>query len=240
MSGADLERLLDLYGVTDQSLRGYAVDLCRRCRIGGWGPEMGPTASLAYSDFVAYESEAAEMYTCQVTLFPGLLQTRGYAAAVFQQHRPDDVNHLEQLEIREKRREVFDRPTPLILWTVVSESVFRHVIGGASVMVGQLEHLLDMSKDYPDAINIHVLPEDAPSHAALFGPFVIFSFPQRWEPDLVCLEEFVTSRFLQEPAEVRDYSILFRRLMNKDSLTDRESMKLIERYLKNYRKGWEK
>lgn len=172
------------------------------------------------------------------SLIPGLLQTREYGAAILDQQFPNmpEDQRLERLEIRDKRREVFDHPRPLVFWGVISESVFRHVIGGPEVMAGQLEQLLSLAKGYPGTINIHVLPEESPSHGALFGPFVILSFPQRWEPDVVYLEGLFSTRFLEKTEQVQEYSRLFRHLMMADSLRGAESLKPIERHLDDYRK----
>ncbi|GAV44970.1 helix-turn-helix domain-containing protein [Streptomyces acidiscabies] len=238
ISESDLQLLLDRYDVKDRSLRGYVVDLRRRGNVRGWETDIRSVVSPLYPDFIGYESDAAEMYNTQTMLIPGLLQTREYSAAIFDQRFPGmaEEQRRERLEIRDKRREVFDRPRPLVFWGVISESVFRHVIGGPDVMAGQLEQLLSLAKDYPGTINIHVLPEESPSHGALFGPFVILSFPQRWEPDVVYLEGFFSTRFLEETEQVQEYSRLFRHLMMADSLRGPESLKLIERHLNDYRK----
>ncbi|WP_329223854.1 helix-turn-helix domain-containing protein [Streptomyces sp. NBC_01485] len=238
ISESDLELLLDRYDVKDRSLRGYVVDLRRRGNIRGWETRVRSEVSAPYADFIGYESDAAEMYNAQTTLIPGLLQTRDYAAAVIGQQTPDmsEGERHERLDIRDKRREVFDRPHSLVFWGVISESVFRHVIGGPEVMARQLEYLLSQAKDYPSTINIHVLPEESESHGALFGPFVVLSFPQRWEPDIVYLEGFTSTKFLEDTEQVQEYSRLFRRLMMTDSLRGPESLTLIERYLDDYRK----
>ncbi|MFJ2603470.1 helix-turn-helix domain-containing protein [Streptomyces sp. NPDC087425] len=233
---ADLELLLNRYEVKDKSLRGYVVDLRRRGNVRGWETRVRSNVSAVYADYIGYESDAAEAYSAQTTLIPGLLQTHDYAAAVFDQQRPDATDRREQLDIRDKRREVFDRPCPLVFWSVISESVLRHAMGGPEVMASQLEHLLDLARDYPRTINIHVLPEESASHGALFGPFVILSFPQRWEPDIVHLDNFTSSRFLEDEEQVQDYSRLFRRLMMTDSLRGPESLELIERHLNDYRR----
>ncbi|SEQ30349.1 Helix-turn-helix domain-containing protein [Streptomyces sp. yr375] len=236
ISEGDLQLLLDRYDIQDRSLRGYVVDLRRRGNVRGWETRVRSDMSAVYADYIGYESDAAEMYSAQTTLIPGLLQTHDYAAAIFDQQRPGVTDRQQQLEIRDKRREVFDRPRPLVFWGVISESVFRHVIGGPRAMADQLEHLLALSRDYPRTINIHVLPEASESHGALFGPFVILSFPQRWEPDIVYLDGFTSTRFLEESDQVQEYSSLFMRLMMTDSLRGPESLKLIERHLDQYRK----
>ncbi|MDX3385695.1 Scr1 family TA system antitoxin-like transcriptional regulator [Streptomyces niveiscabiei] len=75
------------------------------------------------------------------------------------------------------------------------------------------------------------------NRTAPLRPFVILSFPQRWESDIVYLEGFTGSRFLEDPGQFQVYSRLFRCLMMKDSLRSPGSRKLIERYLATYRKG---
>ncbi len=239
ISDADLRALLDHYRVDDRGLRAYVVDLRRRGNVRGWETDIRSVVSAVYADYIGYESDASDTYNAQTTLIPGLLQTHDYAASVLDQHLPgiaEDERH-ERLAIRGKRREAFDRPNPLVFWGVISESVFRHIVGGPAVMAAQLEHLLTLAKEYPGTVNIHVLPEASESHATLFGPFVIFAFPEKWEPDIVYLEGLTSNRFLEEADEVRAYSRLFNRLMMSDSLRRAESLVLIESHLKNYRKG---
>ncbi len=239
ISEPDLGLLLDRYGIEDQDLRSYMLDLRRRGNVRGWETDIRSVVSPMYADYIGYESDASEAYNAEVNLIPGLLQTYAYAAAILDLHLPgipEDERH-ERLAIRSKRQQVFDRPNPLILWGVISESVFRRVIGGPDVMVEQLEHLLSLAKECPGTVNIHVLPEASESHGLLYGPFVVLSFPERWEPDIVYLEGLTGNRFLEETGEVQAYSRLFNRLMMSDSLRGAESMKLIERHLNNHRKG---
>ncbi|MBA2807079.1 helix-turn-helix domain-containing protein [Streptomyces sp. KM273126] len=239
INDADLRALLDLYKVKDRGLRAYVVDLRRRGNVRGWETDIRSVVSATYADYIGYESDASDTYNAQTTLIPGLLQTYDYAAAVFSQHAPEMSEEVknERLAIRDRRQQAFNRPNPLVFWGIISESVFRHAIGGPDVMAAQLEHLLTLTKEYPGTINIHVLPESSESHAALFGPFVILSFPEQWEPDIVYLEGLTGTRFLEEPGEVRAYSRLFNRLMMSESLRGADSLKLIESHLKNYRKG---
>ncbi|WP_407705759.1 Scr1 family TA system antitoxin-like transcriptional regulator [Streptomyces niveiscabiei] len=163
---ADLRLLLDRYRVEDQSLRGYIADLRRRGNVRGWDTDARSFVSASHADHIGYESDAAEEYNMETSLIPGLLQTHGYTRAVFDQHVPDltEAQRQERLDIRDKRRQVFDRASPLDLWSVISESVLRHAMGGPLVMANQLEYLLDMSRDYAQSITIHVLPERSESH----------------------------------------------------------------------------
>ncbi|MEU4150825.1 helix-turn-helix transcriptional regulator [Streptomyces sp. NPDC026659] len=238
ISEADLERLLTLYGVTDQGLKAYILHLKHRGNERGWETQVR-AVSAAYADLIGYEGDAESAYNVQLTAIPGLLHTPDYASAVMDQHTPDisEEGREERLAIRARRQEVFKRPNPLMFWGVISESVFEHVLGSPQVMADQLDHLLDLCEEYPHNITIQVLPKKAASHAALFGPFVILSFPERWEPDIVYVEGYTSTRFLEAAGEVKEYSNLFRRLMVTDSLRESESIELIRKYADDYRKG---
>ncbi|OLZ71466.1 transcriptional regulator [Streptomyces sp. IMTB 2501] len=239
ISDPDLRALLDHYRVQDRKLRAYVVDLRRRGNVRGWESDVRLVVSPTYADYISYESDASDKCDVQTTLIPGLLQTYDYAAAVLDQHFPgmDEEERAERLSIRVKRQSVFDRPNPLIFRGIISESALRHAIGGREVMAAQLEHLLILAKEYVGTVNIYVLSEVSECHAALFGPFVILAFPERWVPDIVYLEGLTGNRFLEDAREVQAYRRLFDRLMVSASLQRAESMKLIEWHLDNYRNG---
>ncbi|MFD7894059.1 helix-turn-helix domain-containing protein [Streptomyces sp. NPDC059743] len=239
ISERDLIRLMDRYGVEEAALRAYVLDLRARGAVRGWESDIRSVVSAVYADYIGYEGDALEAYNAETVLIPGLLQTHDYAAAILDQHMPDigEEERRERLSIRAKRQEAFERPNPLVFWGVISESAFRHIIGGPDVMTAQLEHLLALSKQYPHIVNIHVLPEGSPSHAGLFSSFVVLSFQKRWEPDIVYLDGLTGNRFLEEEWEVIAYSRLFRRLMMTDSLRGPESIELIQHHLDEIRKG---
>jgi hypothetical protein len=233
----DLVRLLDHYGVTNGELRDYITHLKRKGNQQGWESVVRRTVSAVYADFIGYESDAVEAHSLQPVLIPGLLQTHDYAAAVLDQHMPDLTaeDRQERLEVRARRQEVFTRPEPLVFWGVISESALRHVIGSPAVMAAQLEHLLTMCEQHSH-IHLQVLPESAAIHAALFGPFVILSFRERWEPAICYVEGFTSNKFVEDATQVRDYEQLFKRLMMA-SLRGSESIELIRKYRNTYSKG---
>ncbi|MGP4083146.1 helix-turn-helix domain-containing protein [Streptomyces sp. KR55] len=238
VSDADLERMLALYGVTDRGLKAYIKDLKSRGTERGWETEVRDVASSAYADLIGHEEDAQDAYATNLTLVSGLLQTARYRAAVIDEHMPDIApeEREQRLVVHGKRQEVFKRPNPLVFWGVISESAFRHVIGSPEIMAEQLDHILGLREAYPHVINIQVLPEAAACHAALFGPSVILSFPERYSPDIVYLEGFTTNRFLEEPGEVQAYTRLYNRLMT-ESLPGAKSIELIKKYRDTYSKG---
>lgn len=235
----DLTRLLDLYQLDNEDQQAYIWQLKRGGNQPGWESKVRRTVPSGYADYIGYEDYAVETYNVETVLIPGLLQTREYAAAILDHHLPDLAKDEREarLTIRERRQAVFSRPTPLIFWGVVSESAFRHVIGSREIMAAQLEHLVTTGEKHPHTIHLLVLPEAAASHAALFGgSFVVLSFPERWEPDIVYVEGLTSTRFIEDSAEVREYGQLFRRLM-ADALRGAESAALIRKYRDSYNKG---
>ncbi|MGW0711919.1 helix-turn-helix domain-containing protein [Streptomyces sp. NPDC002643] len=239
VSERDLTTLFALYGVEDETMRDYILDLRARGNVRGWDSDIRSVVSAVYADYIGYESDAVEVFNAETSLIPGLLQTHAYAAAVMDLHLPDtgEKERRDRLAIRDKRREVFERPNPLIFWGVVSESAFRHVMGGPDVMIEQLEHLLELPKRYPNVVNLYVMPEQSPWHAVVFGSFVILSFRKRWEPDIVYTDGLTSNRFLEKEDEVSAYSRLFRRLLGDGTYTGPKSLEVIEKHLNEYRRG---
>ncbi|WP_329274796.1 helix-turn-helix domain-containing protein [Streptomyces sp. NBC_01451] len=242
ISEVDLERLFTLYGVKDKgpdgTVRLKIIELKRKGNERGWETQVRDVVNVEYADYIAYEGDAESMYSAQPMLVPGLLQTHDYASAVLGEHLTDipTEEREERLAIRARRQEVFERPNPPMFWGVISESVLRHVIGSPEIMADQLDRLLERCANNPHNTNIQVLREESSTHASLFGPFVILSFPERWEPDIVYVEGYTENRFLEDAKRVKWHSDLFRRLM-KEALTGPESVQMIGRYADRYRKG---
>ncbi|MEV6979037.1 helix-turn-helix transcriptional regulator [Kitasatospora sp. NPDC093806] len=224
----DLRLLLDLYEVRDPDTRNRLEALAREGRLRGWWDRYADTLSPSYADFIALEADASDAYSIETVLVPGLLQTEDYTRAVVRTQIEDATP--EQVEIltkvRQERRELLFREKPLRMWTVLSESVLKHAIGGASAMRHQLEYLVTAA-EYPN-INLQILPESSEIHAALFGPVAILSFPDEAESDVAYADSLLSTIYIEEPGEVFKYAQLFRRAL-AESLPRTESIKLIQR-----------
>lgn len=233
----DLRLLLDLYAVTDQATRAQLEVLAREGRTRGWWDRYSDTLSPLYADYIALEADAADMYSIQTLVVPGILQTKDYTRAVVRAQIEDATS--EQVEtltkVRQERRAVLSRPTPLRVWAVLSESVLRHQIGGVDVMQEQLRFLLEAAEQ--PSINIQVLPEASDVHAALFGPVTILSFPDSTETDVVYVDSLLSTLYIEEPEEVWKYAALFRRAL-AESLPRTESAALIERIANGKVERW--
>ena len=64
-------------------------------------------------------------------------------------------------------------------------------------------------------VEIRVLPFGAGAHAAMDGPFVLLEFPEPEDPDVVYLEQAGSGLVLEDPEELRRYTLMFGNLMAK-------------------------
>ncbi|MFD3544515.1 helix-turn-helix domain-containing protein [Streptomyces sp. NPDC058655] len=163
-----------------------------------------------YRDFISLEAGARSARTVELSVVPGLLQTRDYARAVTRAALgglPEPkVDAL--VEVRLARQAVLRAEPPLELSAVLDEAVLRRQIGGAGVMAEQLRHLAAVS--LLPQVSLQVLPFSVGGHLGLTGPFVIFSFPNIADLDVVVLDHLTSSLYLERKEDLEAYSAAFR------------------------------
>jgi transcriptional regulator with XRE-family HTH domain len=139
-----------------------------------------------FVEWVQAESRAITLHTWEPLLIPGLVQTPGYARALFRAWRSARTEaELDQLvSARIERQLIFERPSPPSLWAVIDEGVLTRRVGSPQTMRDQLAHLVDVSDRL--RITIQVVPAGAGAHAGLLGAFAIAGFGDA--PGLVYLE----------------------------------------------------
>ncbi|MFG3257642.1 helix-turn-helix domain-containing protein [Streptomyces sp. NPDC048172] len=176
----------------------------------GWWHAYRDLLPPAYRDFISLESEAVRERTLETTVVPGLLQTEAYAREVTRAALSPDApqSRIESLvEVRAARQAVLHRGPPLRLDAVLDEAVLRREIGGRGVMREQLRFLAHAAR-LPH-VRLQVLPFDSGVHIGITGPFVIFSFSNIADLDVVVLDHLTSSLYLEEHSELRAYSAAF-------------------------------
>jgi Domain of unknown function (DUF5753) len=93
---------------------------------------------------------------------------------------------------------------------VVDEAALRRPIGGPEVMRGQLERLIELSKE-PN-ITVQVMPFRFGGHAAESGPFTLMRFPDFDLPDVVYAEQLTSALYLDKREDVERYTEVLERL----------------------------
>ena len=221
----DLMGMLTLYEVplSDERAK-QMLEIARQIREPGWWQRLG-RLSQKYLTYIAFESEATELYNFQPTLVPGLLQTEAYARAVVAVGRETESEAIEQsVDARMRRQAVVTRADqPLKLVTVLSEAVLMCKVGGEDVLREQLIHLAEVSKR-PN-ITLQVLTFDAGAHLADSGGFAILSFGHG-DPDLGYVESAAGELYLEKQEEIGRLRSVFDHLRTL-TLSPAESTKLI-------------
>ncbi|MFJ4829356.1 helix-turn-helix domain-containing protein [Streptomyces sp. NPDC088747] len=121
-------------------------------------------------DFMEREREAISFWSYEVTLIPGLLQTKGYARTLIENRIPalDDETVEERIVARVERQAILtERKPPVSLSFVLYEAVLR----GPQTDVEQLRRLLEAS--LLRNVALQVLPFEQAVPAALMGPMVL-------------------------------------------------------------------
>ncbi|HEX5407337.1 MAG TPA: helix-turn-helix transcriptional regulator [Pseudonocardiaceae bacterium] len=205
VSPKDARELLRLYGVPGDQVEAL-VQLAKEARKRGWW--------YAYNEvftgsFVGLESEAASLRTFQALLVPGQLQTEDYMRNVIRAARPDappsDVE--KRVQARLARQQLLTGADPPQYWAVIDEAVLCRTVGSEKVMQTQLKRLVNRAM-LPH-VTVQVVPFSAGAHAGMEGAFLILSFPEQTDPDVVYVDNTTSGIYLEEPAEILRYTLMF-------------------------------
>ena len=177
-------------------------------------------------DYMTYEAAAISLWSYEVSLIPGLLQTRAYAAALIGRHSPplDEETVEERVQARMDRQEILTRRPPVALNFIAYEAALRAPIGGHAVHEDQLNHLLDVGRR--GNVAIQVLPFDRAIPAALGGPIVLLDCGGNERPAFV--EGQSWSELIADPVKV---NALTQRhgMIRMEALGAEDSARFIER-----------
>lgn len=156
-------------------------------------------------------------------MVPGLLQIEGYARGVMDKSEPAETLDA-RVAGRMERQEIFDRVNPLEAMFVLDESVLRRPVGGAQVMVDQIDHLIGLARR-PN-VQILVMPFERVTPAELAGGFILLSFAK--EADLVYVESSAISAMTDNRDETFKTGIKFNLVMG-EALSQAESIEFMSR-----------
>ncbi len=201
----DVRDLLELYGVEEDRRQAF-VQLAREARQKGWWHAY---TEVFTGSFVGLETDASSLHTHQALLVPGLLQTEDYTRAVIRAIRPD----VEEAEVDKRvkgrlaRQRLLTEPHPPEYWAVLDEAVLHRVTGGPEVMHAQLTRLVQAAA-LPN-VTLQVVPFGAGAHAGMEAPFLILGFPEQADPDVVYVENTTSGVYLEQPSDVRRYTLMF-------------------------------
>ncbi|WP_439333160.1 helix-turn-helix domain-containing protein [Streptomyces zhaozhouensis] len=200
-----VEKLLRIYGVTEQEEVDAFLALVREANRPGWWHGYRDVLPEWFSAFVSLEAEADLIRAYEPHYVPGLLQTEAYAATVLRSGLPHaPVAEIERLvAVRTARQEILRRQRPPLLWIVLDETVLRRPVGPPGLMRGQLGRLIEAVAS--SQVRLQIMPFAAGHHPAMYGPFHLFRFPVPELPDVACAENLVGAAYYDQPADVSTF-----------------------------------
>ncbi|MEU5146754.1 helix-turn-helix transcriptional regulator [Streptomyces yangpuensis] len=185
-----------------------------------------PGLAAWFRRWARLERVAVSLCTYECRLVPGLLQSEGYARAVFDNSIPllTDEQVEAQLTARLDRQKMLRQRPTVPFSFIVEEAVFRRRLGGAEVQRGMLDLVLELSA--PRNVTLQVVPLGAEFHACLDGPVRLLETPEGRR--LGYSEGQQNGRLIASAQEV---SLLHQRYdtLRSQALNPKESRGLLER-----------
>ncbi|MFB8209308.1 Scr1 family TA system antitoxin-like transcriptional regulator [Streptomyces sp. NPDC056010] len=179
-----------------------------------------------FRDYARMEAEAVALHDYSNQAVPGLLQTEGYARALFARRRPllDEETIEKRVTDRMARQHIFEQwPLPTFSF-VLEEVVLQRPIGGPAVHTDQLKKLLHVGR--MRNVELQVLPTATEEHPNLDGAFTLLT--PKGRNQVAYTEVQGHAHLITDPDEVRVVSERHG-IMRAQALTPRESLTLIEK-----------
>ncbi|MBL6276921.1 helix-turn-helix domain-containing protein [Micromonospora fiedleri] len=165
---------LDICGVDDGRRRADLTTMAKDVWQKGWWDGFAADVVGSLIDWIWLESRATEIYSFDVAVLPGLLQTRAYAEAIIRavdiDATEEQINRYVEIRLARQRRLYGDESVKLS--AIIDEGALRRTVGGPTVMRAQLEHLSTMA--VRSHIELLVLPSAAGEHPSPEGSFNLF------------------------------------------------------------------
>jgi transcriptional regulator with XRE-family HTH domain len=208
----DVTKLLDFYGITDETQRADILAVARAARQRDWWDKYTDVVPRWFEALIGLEGSAVSWEGFHAQLVPGLLQTPDYARAITRAASSglDDYEVDRRVTVRMERQRRLSEHDPLTLWVVLDEAVLRRQVGGSEVMHGQLRHLV-ASAARPN-VTIQILPFTVGAHAAFGSSFVILGFPEPGGGEVVHVEQLTSAVYLEREPDLRRYKVTLNRL----------------------------
>jgi transcriptional regulator with XRE-family HTH domain len=233
--GVDVRAMCELYTATPEMTRALLA-LAAETKVKGWWHAYGDAIPDWFELYVGLESAARRIRRYDEALIPGLLQTRGYANAVYQHRSEVTEDERERLlQVRLQRQSLLTRRLPAApqMDVVISEGALLRIVGDRPTMAEQLHHLLQVGER--DSVSIRVLPLSVGLHRGVeAGTFVMLEFPlgnrATPEPSVIYSESWTGAIYLDRPDEFAAYEKVWASL-DQLALDEGQSRHLINKII---------
>lgn len=222
----DVEDLLTLYGVTDETERTSLLSLAKEANVAGWWHSYSDVLPSWFPTYVGLEAAAHLIRSYEVQFVHGLLQTEAYAHAVVARgmRGASEAEIDKRVALRMERQKYLVAESAPEFHCVLDEAALRRPYGDRDVMRGQLQHLIEIS-ERPN-VTVQVMPFSFGGHSGESGAFTLLSFPESDLTDVVYLEQLTSALYLDKAEDIAQYERAIKRLQD-DSPSPAESRDLL-------------
>jgi hypothetical protein len=228
----DVRDLCSLYEV-DDSTSAELMGLARGAREEGWWARY---EDLNLYPYIGLEEAAVAITAYSMYYIPALAQSEEYARAIIKGIAPkiDADIHRQRVEARMLRQMRLEQDNPPRYRMLVDEAVLHRQVGGPSVMVAQLERILEMERQHK--VTIQVIPFDAGAHAAQDSTFVFLEFDEDSElAPVVYVEGLIVGQYYERRSDIARYREAIDSLRDA-ALSPRDSLALVAELKEAHRK----
>jgi transcriptional regulator with XRE-family HTH domain len=232
MTKSTVKDLLDFYDVTDEAERERYFELQSLSKTRGWWSSYGKLPST-FQQFLGIESAAEMIESFELAMFPGLLQTEGYARAHERAVTPSQTDEqLErQVQLRmDRQKHILEADNPPQLWVVLDESILHRVCGGPRVMKEQLEHIIGKVEERK--CEIQVVPFAAGDYAGTLGKVDIYTFDEELHSPIAFVESRGGTIVMEEPDEIQRCAETYT-YIRSTALSPKDSVKMLKQRVQN-------
>ncbi|GAA3110282.1 helix-turn-helix domain-containing protein [Streptomyces echinatus] len=191
------------------------VELVLRSQLPGW-----------FQQVAELQARATKIYSFEMGMVPGLMQTRSYARAVLGALNQADLD--DRTTVRLGRQRIFEKDESPIYWLVLFEAALYLQIDSPATMREQLAHLLAFEDD--PRINVQILPYRTGAHAGMTGSFDVYRFAS--DPSIVYTESYGSAHPTANPETVKDCSLRYDHLQAA-ALSLKDSAELMRRVMED-------
>ncbi|QIS17609.1 helix-turn-helix domain-containing protein [Nocardia terpenica] len=178
------------------------------------------------------EAGARSIRSFENAVVPGLLQTEDYVRALMKASvtigRQIEIEHRVRGRLQRQRRLTED---PILLSVVMGQAALTYQVGSPDVHKAQLLHLLELSEQHSDRLDIRVIPFESggTSIASLnSATFHLLDFESSRLPTLGWMETALYGELVEDSKRVGALEYLYEQLHAVALSTD-DSRKLIKR-----------
>ncbi|MEW2501897.1 helix-turn-helix transcriptional regulator [Amycolatopsis sp. NPDC047767] len=190
----------------------------------GWITYGRPGAPNHIAGVLACEEAATDIVEWAPMVIPGLLQTPGYARALFTAGGFDLAEVERRVAVRMARRKQIAGSEAVPFHCLIGEAALHGKIGTPATMADQLRALAALTGQ--STISLQVVPGGEGWHPGLEGRFVLFG--QRNSVSVLYFEHLSSGCFVPDEYEVKQYREAVK-AMRAIALSQEDSIELMNR-----------